>query len=102
VPHDFSGYRTFYPKQVIDAANDAVSDFTAHVKDDIDSNLICMFTYQPQFKDIVVAALFAQVSAVEKAPAYNKFLELPEIMNTSKMTTVHEMAVEYCIPPGYW
>lgn len=94
------GGMTFYPRQTTDAAIEALVDFTDHVTDDVDSNIVCMFTHIPEFKDIVVAVHFAQVSAVEKAPAYNKFMALPEITNTVKTSSIHEMAVEYNIPPG--
>jgi hypothetical protein len=95
------GGMTFYPKQTIPSTIEAVSSFTANVKNDIDSNLVCIYTYMPDFKDIVVATLFNQVAGIEKAPAYEKWLAIPEIMNTIKMTTVSEMAFEYNIPTHY-
>lgn len=55
----------------------------------------------PDFKDVVIATLYAQVRGVEKAPAYEKWLALPEIMGTVKMTSVSEMAFEYNIPADY-
>lgn len=41
------------------------------------------------------------MSGTEKAPAFEKFLAIPEITNTVKMTNVAEMAVEYNIPAQY-
>jgi hypothetical protein len=92
---------TFFPKQTIPGAIEALSDFIGKVPNDVDSNLVCIFTYMPDFKDIVIAALYAQLRGVEKAPAYEKWLALPEIMSTVKMTSVSEMAFEYNIPTHY-
>ncbi|KAF5012741.1 hypothetical protein FDECE_1215 [Fusarium decemcellulare] len=95
------GGMTFFPKQAIPGAIEALSSFTDNVPNDIDSNLVCIFTYMPDFKDIVVATLYANVAGVEKPPAYEKWLALPAIMNTVKMTTISEMAFEYNIPANY-
>ncbi|KAK3367557.1 hypothetical protein B0H63DRAFT_489410 [Podospora didyma] len=95
------GGMTFFPKQIIPAAIDAIVAFTDNLRHDPDSNLVCIFTHMPDFKDVVVATLYAQVAGVEKAPAYDKWLALPEIMNTIKMTSVSEMAFEYNIPTNY-
>ncbi|KAK3325029.1 hypothetical protein B0H66DRAFT_491692, partial [Apodospora peruviana] len=99
--HRVWGGMTFFPKQVIPAAIDAIADFTDNVSKDPDSNLICIFTHMPDFKDVVIATLYAQVAGVENAPAYEKWLPLPQMLNTVKMTTVSEMAFEYNIPAGF-
>ncbi|KAL2200173.1 hypothetical protein P885DRAFT_28222 [Corynascus similis CBS 632.67] len=93
------GGMTFLPKQVIPSAIEAITTFTDNVEKDPDSNLVAMFTHMPDFKDIVVATLYANVAGIEKPPAYEKWLALPEILNTVKMTSVSEMAFEYSIPP---
>lgn len=95
------GGMSFIPKQAVPSAIDAIVSFTDNVEKDVNSNLVCIITYMPDFKDIVIAALYAQVAGVEKAPAYEKWLALPEIMNTIKTTSVAEMAAEYNIPAGY-
>jgi FAD/FMN-containing dehydrogenase len=92
------GGMTFLPKQVIPAAIDAITAFTDNVANDPDSNLVAMFTHMPDFQDVVVATLYANVAGIEKPPAYEKWLALPEILNTVKMTSVSEMAFEYNIP----
>jgi hypothetical protein len=92
------GGMTFLPKQVIPAAIEATTSFTDNVANDPDSNLVAIFTHMPDFKDIVVATLYANVAGVEKPPAYEKWLALPEILNTLKMTSVSDMAFEYNIP----
>jgi FAD/FMN-containing dehydrogenase len=92
------GGMAFLPKQVIPAAIEAVSSFTDNVANDPDSNLVAMFTHMPDFKDIVVATLYANVAGIEKPPAYEKWLAFPEILTTVKMTSVSEMAFEYNIP----
>lgn len=89
---------TFYPKQVIPSAIEAMTSFTANVENDTDSNLICILTYIPDFKDVVVATMFTNVAGVERAPVYDKWAALPQIMNTIKMTSISEMALEYNIP----
>ncbi|KAK9783653.1 hypothetical protein SCAR479_00212 [Seiridium cardinale] len=91
------GGMTFYPKQVIPQAIEALCAFAGNVRDDPDSNLVTIFTHMPDFKDIVVATLFNQVGA----PAYNKWQQIPQILNTIKMTSVSEMAYEYNIPSNY-
>jgi hypothetical protein len=92
------GGMTFLPKQVIPAAIEATTSFTDNVANVPDSNLVAMFTHMPDFKVIVVATLYANVAGVEKPPAYEKWLALPEILNTLKMTSVSDMAFEYNIP----
>ncbi len=93
------GGMAFLPKDVIPAATDALVAFTDNVANDPDSNLVAMFTHMPDFKSVVVATLYANVAGVERPPAYDKWLALPEILNTVKMTSVSEMAFEYNIPP---
>ncbi|KAF3025040.1 hypothetical protein E8E14_014367 [Neopestalotiopsis sp. 37M] len=89
---------TFYPKQTIPQAIDAVVAFSDRIRDDPDSNLVCIFTHMPEFKDVVVATMFNNIEGVEAPPAYDQWRELPQIMNTIKMTTISEMAFEYNIP----
>ncbi|ETS73771.1 hypothetical protein PFICI_14717 [Pestalotiopsis fici W106-1] len=95
------GGMTFYPKQTIPQAIDAVVSFAGKVNDDPDSNLVCIFTYMSEFKDVVVATLFNQIQGIEAAPAYDEWRAIPEIMNTVKKTTISEMAFEYNIPANY-
>ncbi|KAK0625504.1 hypothetical protein B0T17DRAFT_600017 [Bombardia bombarda] len=82
---------TFYPKQVTQPAAQALVEFTDGMESDPDSNLLCFFAYTPQFKDVGIATMSVQVAGVEKAPAYDKWLALPSIMTTCKMTTVPEL-----------
>jgi hypothetical protein len=92
---------TFYPKTGIPEAIEALIAFTDNVASDIYSNLACLFTHMPDFKDIVIATMFAQVKGVANAPAYEKWLAIPEMMNTRKITTIKDMAFEYNIPANY-
>lgn len=46
------GGLTIFPKHVIPAATQALSDFTGSVKDDLDSNLLCFFTYTGSYARI--------------------------------------------------
>lgn len=95
------GGMTFFPKQAIPSAIDALTTFTDNVPNDINSNLVSIFTYMPDFKDIVIATLYANMAGVEKPAAYEKWLALPEMASTVKMTTLTEMAFEYNIPANY-
>lgn len=95
------GGMTFFSKDNIPAAIEALSDFTDNVVNDRKSNLVCIFTHMPDFKDIVIATLYNQVAGVENAPAYKKWLAIPQMLNTVKMTSVSEMAFEYNIPSHY-
>ncbi|KAK3688702.1 hypothetical protein B0T22DRAFT_160998 [Podospora appendiculata] len=95
------GGMTFFPKHLIPSAIEAVVDFTDNVANDPNANLVCIFTHMPDFKDIVIATLYAHVAGVARAPAYEKWLALPEMMNTIKTTSVSEMAFEYNIPTHY-
>ncbi|KAM5347353.1 hypothetical protein ACJ41O_010358 [Fusarium nematophilum] len=96
------GGMTFFPKQVIPGAIEALSAFADNVPNDTNSNLVTIFTYMPDFKDVVVATLYANVAGVESPPAYEKWIALPQIMSTVKMTTISEMAFEYNIPANYY
>ncbi|KAK4455182.1 hypothetical protein QBC34DRAFT_465219 [Podospora aff. communis PSN243] len=96
------GGMTFFPKDKIPSAIDAMVTFTDNVEKDPDSNLVCIFTYMPNFQDIVIATLYAQMAGVENAPAYEKWLGIPEMMDTVKMTSISDMAFEYNIPSGYY
>jgi FAD/FMN-containing dehydrogenase len=92
------GGMTFFTNQVIPAAIEATSAFTDNIVNDPDSNLVVIFTHIPDFKAIVVATLYANMVGIEKPPAYSKWLALPEMLNTVKMTSISEMAFEYNIP----
>ncbi|EON98948.1 putative fad binding domain containing protein [Phaeoacremonium minimum UCRPA7] len=89
------------PKQVTPQAVDAFVAFTDNVTNDNDSNLICFFTHSPRLKDIVITPFYANIVGIEKPPAYDKWLSLPEIDNKAKMTSISEMASEYHISAGY-
>lgn len=95
------GGMSFIPKTSLPAVIDALIDFVPRVVDDNASNIVCMITYMPDFKDIVVATLYANVDGVERPPIYNKWLEIPRIMDMTKITSIKEMAVEYNIPAGH-
>ncbi|KAI1375604.1 hypothetical protein F4677DRAFT_421859 [Hypoxylon crocopeplum] len=85
------GGLSFFPKQVTPAAAQALTEFTDSMHKDVDSNLLCFFAYTPQFKDVGIAAMYVQVAGVEKAPAYEKWLELPSILSTCQTTTVPDL-----------
>lgn len=53
------------------------------------------------FRDVVVATLYANVDGVDKSGFYTEWSEAPQIMNTVKMTTIFEMVFEYNIPADH-
>lgn len=85
-----------FPKQSVPGAIDAVTYFTTNLADNTDDNLMCIFTYLPRFKQTMVVAICANMAGVEKAPAYDRWLAMPNLIgDTMKMTTVRDMACEY-------
>lgn len=85
-----------FSNQSIPGAIDAVTCFTTDLANNPDDNLMCIFTYLPRFKQIMVVAICANMAGVEKAPAYDKWLTLPNLIgDTMKLTTVRDMACEY-------
>ncbi|KAK4161755.1 hypothetical protein QBC43DRAFT_357294 [Cladorrhinum sp. PSN259] len=91
-----------YHKSLIPTAIDSMVEFTDELENDRDNNLILIFTHQPNFRDVVIAALYVNVAGKEKPPAFQKWLEMPEVMNKIKMTSIKEMSVEYNIPDGFY
>jgi FAD/FMN-containing dehydrogenase len=43
---------TFYPKEVTQDAVEALADFTENIPNDMDSNLLCFFTYAGMYKEV--------------------------------------------------
>lgn len=95
------GGMTFFGRDQITAAIEGVKEFTDRVEEDVHNNLVCIFTYMPDFKEVVVATLYANVKGVEKPRAYEKWFGMKEMMSMVKMTSVKEMAFEHNIPAGY-
>ncbi|TGO19530.1 hypothetical protein BPAE_0340g00040 [Botrytis paeoniae] len=81
---------TYFPKQTTPGVIEALVDFTENIPKDLDSNLLCFFTY-PEFKDIIIVAGYVQTAGVENAPAYEKWLALPSINTTCQMTSVSDV-----------
>ncbi|PSR80435.1 hypothetical protein BD289DRAFT_508080 [Coniella lustricola] len=82
---------TLHPKEAISEAIVALTEFTDNVPQDVDSNLLCFFTYM----EIVVAGALINIAGVATAPAYKKWLEMPTISSTCKMTTLPRLAMDY-------
>ena len=45
--------------------------------------------------------MYVQVAGVEKPPAYEKWLGLPEVTTTYKMTSIADIANDYNLPTQY-
>ncbi|KAI1495102.1 hypothetical protein F5X96DRAFT_613409 [Biscogniauxia mediterranea] len=93
------GGLNFFPREVTPDAIDALVHFAGNCHVDEESHLLFFFTYLPNFKSTVIVSAYVQVGGVERASAYDKFLALPAIVDTTKMTTVGEVVSEYDIAP---
>lgn len=71
------GGMTMSSPQTITQAAEALVDFTTHVHEDVDSNLMCMVEYRPESKEVALRAYLVQTAGVENAHAYSKWLQLP-------------------------
>ncbi|KAI1122105.1 hypothetical protein F5Y10DRAFT_254872 [Nemania abortiva] len=93
---------TIHPKEVV---LDAISALTSFVDDtgvDVDSNLLCFFTYMPDFKDVVITGALIQTAGVEEAASYKKWLDMPMISNTCKKTPISQLAKDFSQARGYY
>ncbi|KAI1630866.1 hypothetical protein F4809DRAFT_659253 [Biscogniauxia mediterranea] len=101
------GGLNFFLQEATPDAIDALVHFAGNCHVDEESHLLFFFTYlgsftnykQPNFKSTVIVSAYVQVGGVERASAYDKFLALPAIIDTTKMTTVGEVVSEYDIAP---
>ncbi|KAG8676174.1 hypothetical protein FPOAC1_002174 [Fusarium poae] len=96
------GGMAVFSNEAIPEVIEALSDFTDNVANDVHSNLVTVFQYLPDLKDISTAAVYANMEGIEKATAYKKWLALPEISSRVKNTTVAEIASEYNLPTDYY
>ncbi|KAI0205335.1 hypothetical protein F4808DRAFT_473377 [Astrocystis sublimbata] len=80
----WSGF-LFHTKETIPEAIAALESFTNEVPNDVDSNLIFFITY-----------------LVPEAHAYKKWLQLPTISSSCKMTTIPQQVAELEQPPDYY
>ncbi|KAI0485714.1 hypothetical protein F4859DRAFT_528691 [Xylaria cf. heliscus] len=97
------GGLNFFAKETAPDAIEALIDFTKACHNEEDSHLIFFFTYlvspsplnatHPIEWDITV-------DGVERAPAYEKFLNLAPFRDTTKLTTVASLVCEYDIAPS--
>lgn len=92
------GGMTLFPKVAIPQAIEALSEFIEGVAGDLDSNLVVIFTHNPDCKDVVIVTLFANMAGVVEAPAYKPFEEMPKIFTDVKITSQRDMAFAYNVP----
>ncbi|RYP24613.1 hypothetical protein DL765_000439 [Monosporascus sp. GIB2] len=78
---------TVHPKEATPDAIRALKDFTDDASVDVDSHLLCFFTY---------------TAGLERAPAYKKWLKMPTIANTCKITTIPQVVVDYGQAKDYY
>ncbi|KAF1824842.1 FAD-binding domain-containing protein [Dissoconium aciculare CBS 342.82] len=92
------GGLAIFPKLVSAQAAEALPRFNDIVVDDVDSNLLTLYTYM----DVVVVAMYAQVAGIPRAPSYPEWPTLPGVATTYKQISITEMAAEYNLPTGYY
>ncbi|KAF4473039.1 6-Hydroxy-D-Nicotine Oxidase, partial [Fusarium albosuccineum] len=73
---------------------ESLVQFTANIPNDIYSFYVVLWNYQPSLGDIAVTAMLANTKAEEKPAAMKKLLAIPAIMDTTKQTTLAQVAAE--------
>ncbi|KKY34754.1 putative fad binding domain containing protein [Diaporthe ampelina] len=86
---------------VVQAAVDALVDFTANSTKDPDSNLQLVVGHQPRFGGSVAITLCNNMAAVENPPILQRTLALPEISNNFKTTTLEEILTYTSLPRNF-
>lgn len=89
------------PLDVIPAGADALTEFTANIATDPDSDMQFVVGHQPRFGGGVVITLCNNMAAVEKPAALQKILALPENLSNHKTTTLQEILTYSSLPPNY-
>ncbi|KAJ3537158.1 hypothetical protein NM208_g6434 [Fusarium decemcellulare] len=81
---------------------ESLVEFTANIPNDIYSSYVVLWNYQPSLGDIAVTAMLANTKAEEKPAAMKRLLAIPAIMDTTKQTTLAQVAAESEQPYGYY
>ncbi|KAI1823863.1 hypothetical protein F4861DRAFT_531328 [Xylaria intraflava] len=80
----------------------AMASFTDNIASDPDASVICLFTHSPDTQGTGAVAYVVHTAGVADAPAFREFAAIPQIANTMKMSSHHELAVEFGLPGGYY
>lgn len=80
---------------------DSLTTFTTNIPEDPYSSYVVLWNYQPAMGDIVVTAMLANTRDEEKPAAMSKLIDIPAVMDTTKHTTLAQVARESEQPYGY-
>ncbi|KAI1080925.1 hypothetical protein F5B20DRAFT_579742 [Whalleya microplaca] len=97
----WGGYAVL-PITVMPDAAEAIADFTSNMWRDPDSTLNFSVCHIPRFGGDAVVTVCTNVAGVENPPAFEKFLEMPAVVNNLKMTTLQEVLPYTSLPPDYY
>lgn len=118
---DIWGGVTMFSKDHAPAAIEALYDFTSNVSKYPNDNLINIFSYNPAVQDIIIASACEHyhpsdnleikdcsftysvsqdinMRGDEASPAFDKWLAIPELSTTRKITRVAQVAADYPLP----
>lgn len=89
------------PKEAIPEVVDVLYDFTEGGSKHQDSYLMIVIGYFPDFKDNVASTAFLQANGDANAAEFDGWRKLPKILDTSRITTIHDIAKNLTLPPNY-
>ncbi|KAK7740409.1 hypothetical protein SLS62_011126 [Diatrype stigma] len=89
------------PKEAIPEVVDVMYNFTEGNSKHQDSYLMIVIGYFPAFKDNVASTAFLEAKGDANAAEFDGWRKLPKIMDTSKITTIYDMAANITLPPNY-
>lgn len=89
------------PVDVIPAAAKAFVNFTAKSADDVDSSLMFVAAYAPRFGGGVALTICTNMVGKERPPALREALDMPEVMNNFKTTSLQEVITYTALPTHY-
>lgn len=95
------GGKVVVPKEAIPDVIRITSSFANNVKQYPHSNLIVVITYLPEKQDMVASGAVVQTRGVEADAALKDWMDLPNIVNTTKMTTTYELTFEMMLPKDH-
>lgn len=88
-------------KDSTDEQIEALTSFTSNIRDDIYSSYVALWNYEPIGGDIFVTTMVANTKDEENPAALKKMLDIPAILETTKHTTLAEVAKASEQPYGY-
>ncbi|KAH9909289.1 hypothetical protein F4778DRAFT_793303 [Xylariomycetidae sp. FL2044] len=91
------GGLSIIPLEAIPDAIDVTWKFTKNIRKYLDSNLFVMIGYTPQFKESIAAVPTVQTKGVSDDGSYDEWQKLPKTINTTRLTTMHDLGLEYSL-----